>query len=91
MKPTGNELIDHCIKQHLGEDETVLLADGLESAFMGIGRQFTHPVAIYSYKKVIKILMRDHKMDREQAEEYFDYTIAGAFVGDQTPVFLQDE
>lgn len=91
MKPTGNELIDYCIKKHIGDDEKILLADGLESAFMGIGRQFTHPVAIYSYKKTIKILMRDHKMDREQAVEYFDYNIAGAFVGDQTPVFLQDE
>lgn len=90
MKSTGNELIDHCIKRHLGEDETVLLADGLDHAFMGIGRQFTHPVAIYSYKKVIKILMKQ-KMDREEAEEYFQFNIAGAFVGDQTPIFLQDE
>ena len=90
MKPTGNELIDYCIKQHMGDDETILLADGLENAFMGIGRQFTHPVAIYSYKKTIKILMRQG-MDREEAIEYFDYNIAGAFVGDQTPVFLQDE
>jgi hypothetical protein len=90
MKPTGNELIDYCIKKAMGEDEKILLADGLESAFMGIGRQFHYPVAIYSYKKVIKALMR-HGMDREGAEEYFDYNIAGAFVGDQTPVFLQDE
>jgi hypothetical protein len=91
MKSTGNELIDHCIKSHMGEDEKILLADGLESAFMGIGRQFHYPIAIYSYKKVIKILMRDHRMDREEAEEYFQFNIAGAFVGDQTPVFLQDE
>ena len=90
MKPTGNELIDHCIKQHLGDEETVLLADGLESAFMGIGRQFTHPVAIYSYKKTLKCL-KGMGMTREDAIEYFDYNIAGAFVGDQTPVFLQDE
>jgi hypothetical protein len=91
MKPTGNELIDHYIKKVMGEDEKILLADGLESAFMGIGRQFHYPIAIYSYRKAIKILMRDHKMDREDAEEYFQFNIAGAFVGDQTPVFLQDE
>jgi hypothetical protein len=90
MKPTGSELIDQCIKSHMGDDEKILLADGLENAFMGIGRQFTHPVAIYSYRKTIKILMK-HGMDREGAIEYFDYNIAGAFVGDQTPVFLQDE
>ena len=91
MKPTGNELIDYCIKKAMGEDEKILLADGLESAFMGIGRQFHYPIAIYSYKRVIKILMRDHRMDREEAEEYFQFNIAGAFVGDQTPAFLQDE
>jgi hypothetical protein len=90
MKPTGSELIDQCIKSHMGDDEKILLADGLENAFMGIGRQFTHPVAIYSYRKTIKILMK-HGMDMEGAIEYFDYNIAGAFVGDQTPVFLQDE
>jgi hypothetical protein len=91
MKSTGNELIDYCIKKTMGEDEKILLADGLENAFMGIGRQFHYPIAIYSYKKVIKILMRDHRMDKEEAIEYFDYNIAGAFVGDQTPLFLQDE
>jgi hypothetical protein len=91
MNPTGNELIDQELAKQLGEEETILLADGLENAFLGIGRQFTHPVAIYSYKKVIKGLMRDHRMDRESAVEYFDYNIAGAFVGDQTPVFLKDE
>ena len=48
MKPTGNELIDHYIKKAMGDDETILLADGLESAFMGIGRQFHSPIAIYS-------------------------------------------
>jgi len=90
MKPTGNELIDYCIKKAMGDDEKILLADGLENAFMGVGRQFHHPVAIYSYKKVIKILMRS-KMSHEEAVEYFDYNIAGAFIGDQTPVFLQDE
>jgi hypothetical protein len=90
MKSTGNELIDHCIKSHMREDETILLADGLESAFMGIGRQFTHPVAIYSYKKSLRCL-KEMGMTKEDAEEYFQFNIAGAFVGDQTPVFLQDE
>lgn len=90
MKPTGYQLIDECIKRNMGEDETILLADGLESAFMGIGRQFTHPVAIYSYKKSLKCL-KGMGMTDEDAEEYFQFNIAGAFIGDQTPVFLQDE
>ena len=90
MQPTGNQLIDQELANRLGEDETVLLADGLENAFIGIGRQFTHPIAIYSYKKTLKCL-KGMGMTIEDAEEYFDYNIAQAFVGDQTPVFLQDE
>lgn len=74
----------------MADDEKVLLADGLEPAFMAIGRQFTHPVAIYSKRRTMKLLQRQG-MTREEAEEYFDFNIAGAFVGDQTPVFLQDE
>jgi saccharopine dehydrogenase-like NADP-dependent oxidoreductase len=90
MKPTGHHLIDQEIAKHLGEDETVLLADGLENAFIGIGRQFSRPVTIYSYKKTLKCL-KAMGMTKEDAIEYFDYNIAQSFVGDQTPIFLQDE
>ena len=37
-------------------------------------------------KKVIDILMRD--MPEEEAWEYFDFNIAGAFVGELTPIFI---
>jgi len=68
-----------------------MLVDGLEGAFIGIGRQLTYPVAIYSYKKAIKILMRKLGTDKDEAEEYFFSEISDAFIGDNTPVFLQDE
>jgi hypothetical protein len=85
-----NLTIETALKQYLGEDETVLLADGLENAFIAIGRQFNHPVAIYSKKKAIKCL-KTMGMSLEDAREYFDYNISGSFVGDSTPVFLEDE
>lgn len=76
---------------HLLEDreESVLLADGLEEAFIGIGYQFNTPIAIYSKKKAIQHFM-ERGMDEEQAYEYFDYNVAGAYVGEQTPIFLED-
>lgn len=79
--------------QRLGKEENILLADGLESAFIGIGRQFGHPVAIYSKKKAIRAIRSSSmpRMSEEDAEEYFQYNIAQAFVGDNTPAFLQDE
>jgi hypothetical protein len=86
-------LIEETIKKYLGEDETILLADGLESAFIGIGRQFGYPVAIYSKKKAIKAIRSSSmpRMSEEDAIEYFDYNVSQSFVGDQTPVFLEDE
>ena len=70
-------------------EESFLLADGLEKAFIGIGYQFNTPLAIYSKSKAIQCLI-DKGMDEEQAYEYFDYNVAGAYVGEQTPIFLEN-
>ena len=70
-------------------EESFLLADGLEEDFIGIVYQFNTPLAIYSKSKAIQCLM-DKGMDEEQAYEYFDYNVAGAYVGEQTPIFLED-
>jgi hypothetical protein len=70
-------------------EESVLFADGLEEAFIGIGYQFNTPIAIYSKKKAIQYFM-ERGMDEEQAHEYFDYNVIGSYVGEQTPIFLED-
>ena len=70
-------------------EESVMFADGLEEAFIGIGYQNYSPVAIYSKSKAIQCFI-DQGMDEEQAYEYFDYNIAGSYVGDNTPIFLED-
>ena len=71
--------------------EDALLADGFEDALIGYGYQFTYPIAVYSRKKCIEILMDDGIIEYEEATEYFDFNVAGAYVGDSTPVFLDDE
>ena len=67
-------------------EEGVLLADGLEEAFLGIAQQFTLRFAVYDRAKCIEILARD--MTEDEAEEYFQFNTQGAYVGDQTPAFL---
>ena len=71
--------------------EGALLADGFEDALIGYGYQFTYPIAVYSRKLCIDILMNDGIMEYEEATEYFDFNVAGAYVGESTPVFLDDE
>jgi hypothetical protein len=71
-------------------EESVMFADGLEEAFIGIGYQNYSPVAIYSKSKAIQCFIKEG-MNEEQAYEYFDYNVAGAYVGEATPIFLEDD
>jgi hypothetical protein len=45
------------------------------------------PIVAYDYQKVIDILAED--MGHEDAREYFDYNILGAWVGEATPIFIE--
>ena len=68
----------------------MLLADGFEKAFVGVVHRYgLHvPVAAYNLEKCIEILMQDG-MTREEAEEYFDFNVIGAWVGESTPFFIE--
>ena len=77
------------IKAVLGDDETVQLYTGLEAAFIGVGRQFNTPIAVYSRSKAIQCFI-DQGMTEEEAEEYFEFNTAGSYIGNQTPIFIED-
>jgi hypothetical protein len=74
------------------EDETLLKADGFDAACIGIYDNPTtsKPQLVYSCRRCIEILMKDQGMDQETAEEYFDFNTLGSYVGEQTPVFVED-
>lgn len=75
--------IDQWLKDR---DLTVLLADGLDEAFLGVDENDGVVRAVYSIEECIRILSKD--MSPEEAEEYFWYNTAGAYVGEQTPLFI---
>jgi len=75
-----NELVD--------EFDGALLADGFEEALVGFGYRFSHPVAIYDYNRCIEVLMNRDGMTDEEAIEFFDFNVSGAYVGESTPVFI---
>lgn len=70
-------------------NDEILLATGFDDAYLGlVWRKGTEPVALYSYTKVISILM-DDGMTEEEAEEYFGFNIEDAWVGDYTPAWVK--
>ena len=76
------------LDEHIGDDYSILLADGLDEAFIGIGWQFNTPLAVYDRDKCMEIL-ESQGMTPEEAQEYFYYNTQGAYVGEQTPIFLE--
>lgn len=78
----------------LSEDENPpLLASGLEGAFIGVIRDRWRcngdPIAVYDRAKCVEILAKDMEISPEEAEEFFEYNTAGAYVGPSTPMFLE--
>ena len=71
-------------------DPDTLLADGFEDALIGYGTRFSYGVAVYSRRKCLDILVERDGMDYEEAVEFFDFNVTGAYVGENTPVFLED-
>tara|TARA_R110002096_G_scaffold408833_1_gene608075 strand:+ start:873 stop:1121 length:249 start_codon:yes stop_codon:yes gene_type:complete len=68
----------------------MLLFAGFEDAFIGVSSRFgsSEPVATYDRDACIEILMRDGG-SREAAVDHFEYNVAGSWVGEGTPIFLE--
>lgn len=73
------------------ENPEALLADGFEDAFLGVGCRCGQPsLAVYSYAKAVVILMFRDGMSYEDAVEYMEFNVIGAWMGPMTPIWLHD-
>ena len=68
--------------------QNALFADGYDDAIIGVELDY-EPRVVYDQNKIIDILMAEHKITDEEAQEFFDFNIAGSYVGMQTPIYVQ--
>ena len=69
-----------------------LMCDGFNEAIIGLGERINlGPVVAYSVEKIIDIMMQRDGMTYEDAAEYYDYNIRGAWMGEFTPIFITTE
>lgn len=67
----------------------MLLADGLEDAFIGVVvNHHHHCVAAYSFEKCIGVLVERDGMTEEEAEEFLEFNTLSAYVGGHGPLFI---
>jgi hypothetical protein len=85
MSKTDNEKLEEFLADI---DDEIVIADGLAHAFIGLTNTQHGVVAVYSTERIISNLMENDNMDFETAEEYMQFNIIGADVGQRTPVFV---
>ena len=68
--------------------EDALTLDGFDGCDLGVCTRFgQQPIVIYSRRLCIIRLMEDG-MDADDANEWFEYNVIGAWVGEGTPAFF---
>jgi hypothetical protein len=91
-KVKKRETLTHDFSKKISmEDGQTLYADGFEKAFVGLARQFNNVLAVYNYKACIDVLMMRDGMSEDEAVDYMEFNVVGAWVGDHTPVFMVNE
>jgi len=72
--------------KELYPDETFLFADGFDYAIIGVDEQ--NGRIVYDIDEVINTLIMEG-MEVDEAIEFYDYNIAGAYYGEKTPLFMR--
>lgn len=76
--------------EQLADDEKIIFLEGpdFDAALVGIIERYGQPrILCYDYQKVLKVLVKQG-MTEEEAVEWWDFNIIGAWMGDETPCFL---
>lgn len=72
-------------------DQQILKCDGFDECVLGYEYNFDGNIRlIYSIDKIINKLI-DEGMDLDDAIDYFEFNIRDSYVGEQTPIWCQDD
>jgi len=72
--------------QEMYPDIELLQADGFDDAMIGV-----EPLSgkvIYDIDKMVNVLINEG-LSYEESIEYLDYNVLNAYVGEQTPIYIQ--
>lgn len=74
--------------------------DGFDECIVGLATQLSRPVVVYDYEKCVTKLYDEFVIECDiegheecdhllEAEDFIGYNVTGAWVGENTPVFLR--
>ena len=66
--------------------------DGFDKALIGTGvRCGSEDVNVYSFEKMVDILVERDGMDCDTASEFIEFNCVGAYLGETTPIIVMDK
>ena len=65
----------------------MILAFGYDEAILGVDTEYQR--VVYSKQKMVDVLTSDG-MSEEEAVEFLEFNTWSAYVGESTPIFVQD-
>ena len=70
----------------------MLKIDGFDECIIGIAQIWGKdmPVVVYDIGEIIEVLIEEHDMSREEAVEWMEFNVVGAWVGETTPIFVHE-
>lgn len=92
--PAGlqEERLNANIREHLNDmfEGLLFLSEReFDAAILGVAERIgMSPIVAYDTAKIIDILCERDGMEDDEASEFFEFNIAGAYVGDRTPIFI---
>lgn len=87
MTMESNKIKDAII-EHYADTDDILFADGFDDAIIGFEPNLWK--VVYSRQKCIEVLSKEDDMSEEEAIDYLEYNTFNAYVGDKTPVWVED-
>lgn len=70
-------------------EEEILTADGFDDAIVGLARRPNLVTVAYDVNKMLEIMV-DGGMTPDEAREFFEFNVVDAWMGENTPVYIED-
>ncbi len=87
IQPRSPEMQEN-IDQLVEANPEALLADGFDAAYIGhVSAMNSTTVAVYDARRCVEVL-ENRGMTYDEALEFFDFNVAGAYVGESTPLYV---
>ena len=79
------------------ENPDAIVYEDMDDALIGIYRgdlarqdMQDNSIAVYSYVKVIETYIKRDGMSEEVAVEFYDFNVAGGYIGEYQPIIVDD-